>query len=165
MDNLNRPEWDSYFMALAFVVSQRSLDPVTKHGTVIVDKDRRVISTGYNSPPKGCDDTKIPLTRPQKYAYFLHSEAGAMLFARQDLSDCTIYVTGEVCSRCLGMIIQSGIKRVVCGHVKSACIDENEKLAKDLLLYGQDISIEYAPVGDYIRLLVDTVSYAKNKLA
>ena len=47
-------------MSLAFEIAQGSVDPDTKHGTVIVDDCHAILSTGYNSFPQGCDDENLP---------------------------------------------------------------------------------------------------------
>src|SRR5512146_3414705 len=62
-----RPGWDEYFLDLAEQVSRRSPDPSTKHGCVLVDRDRRVVSTGYNGPVAGLPNDLVPVTRPEKY--------------------------------------------------------------------------------------------------
>ena len=49
----SRPTWDEYFLAIVEVVSTRSPDPHTKHGCVLVDAGKRVLSTGYNGPVSG----------------------------------------------------------------------------------------------------------------
>ena len=36
---MERPDWNNYFLSIAFIVSARSRDQETKHGTVIVDKN------------------------------------------------------------------------------------------------------------------------------
>ena len=69
MDKKQR-EWDEYFMKIAEVVSLKSKDPVSKNGCVIVDPDRRVVSTGYNGMVRGADESKMTLSeRPMKYRF------------------------------------------------------------------------------------------------
>lgn len=122
----NRISWDEYFLNIAEAVSLRSLDPSTKHGTVIVDNKNHIISTGYNGPIRGIDDSKIDWTRPNKYAEILHSEENSILHSRQDLTGCTAYITGRPCHRCLRMMIQAGIKKIIYGDRSSKCIDEDD---------------------------------------
>ena len=51
-DNVRlRPNWDHYFMKLAFLAAQRSNCMKRRVGCVLV-RDKRVISTGYNGTPK-----------------------------------------------------------------------------------------------------------------
>ena len=118
--------WDDYFMKLAIVVSERSPDPNTKHGCVIVDKEKKIISTGYNGPISNIDDSTIDWSRPAKYRWVIHAEENAVLFAKQNLRDCTAYVTGQPCVYCFRRFCQVGMKRVVCGDVQSQCLDEDD---------------------------------------
>ena len=71
MDEFGRPDWDTYFMALAFVVAQRSIDPNTKHGTVLVSKDKRILVTGYNGPIKNSMDKKEYSLHINVYAFMI----------------------------------------------------------------------------------------------
>ena len=52
--------WDEYFMSLALLSSQRSKDPATQVGAVIVNKNKRIIGIGYNGFPHGCSDDDLP---------------------------------------------------------------------------------------------------------
>ncbi|WP_432798829.1 deoxycytidylate deaminase [Poriferisphaera sp. WC338] len=125
----SRPSWDDYFLELAEQVSRRSPDPSTKHGCVIVDQDKRVVSTGYNGPVQGLPNEEVPLTRPEKYDWFVHAEDNAVAFARCDLRGGTAYVTGQPCAPCFRRLLQVGLKRIVYGGRQSACISESETAA------------------------------------
>ena len=46
-------DWDEYFMSLASAVSRNSKCLSRKIGAVLI-KDKSVIATGYNGPPRGC---------------------------------------------------------------------------------------------------------------
>lgn len=125
---------------MAFAAARRSVDPSTKHGCVIVSKDNRILSTGYNGPIKGADDEKLPTCRPQKYWLWLHAEENALLAysgSHQDILGGTAYVTGQPCHKCLRMMIQKDLSRVVfCDtpSTKSVMIDETEKEACRLVM-------------------------------
>jgi len=54
VDKQERIGWDEYFGSLACLISSRSPSQKLKVGVVIV-KDRRVISSGYNGYPSGCE--------------------------------------------------------------------------------------------------------------
>lgn len=125
-------KWDSRFLSLAKEVSTWSKDPSTGVGAVIVDKDHRLVSVGFNGFPRGIKDDERLNNRELKYEYTIHAEVNAVLFAKQPLDDCTIYVWPlPPCSRCAAILAQSGIARVVsqavteerwkesCGHGES----------------------------------------------
>jgi len=124
-----RPDWDTYFLRIADVVATRSPDRGTQHGCVIVDSDRRIVSTGYNGPVAGLRDEAIPLTRPAKHDWIIHAEDNAALFARPDLAGCTVYVTGLPCTACLRRLLQAGVTRIVTGPRWSQCMTAEEHAA------------------------------------
>lgn len=106
--------WNRRFLELASFISNWSKDPSTKVGAVIVDCNRRIISTGYNGFPIGVSDNQERLeNRDFKYKAILHAEENAIMFAKKDLSRCSLYVSSlPPCSHCASLIIQSGIKNV-----------------------------------------------------
>ena len=116
--NLTPTKWDRRFLDLSQHLSSWSKDPSTQVGAVIVDQDRRIISTGYNGFPRGVDDIDERLTtRAIKYEMIVHAEVNAILFATQSLKGSTLYTWPFMpCSRCAGIVIQSGITRVVAPH-------------------------------------------------
>ena len=112
---MNSTKWDERFLELAKLVGSWSKDPSTKVGAVIVDDKNRIVSVGYNGFPRGVEDSeKRLLEREQKYDIIVHAEANALSFANKPVEGCTLYTFPfQPCSRCAGLIIQSGIKRVV----------------------------------------------------
>jgi dCMP deaminase len=104
-------EWHERFLTLAEHIAQWSKDPSTKVGAVIVDPQRRIVSTGYNGAPQSVSDV-ADVPRERKLMRTLHAEANAILFAKRDLTGCTIYVTHHPCAHCAAMIIQAGITTV-----------------------------------------------------
>lgn len=106
-------KWENWFLDLAKVVSKKSKDPSTKVGAVIADPKNRFISLGYNGYPRGIKDEGLD-NREEKYAKVIHAEINAILFAKRDLTDCTLYVYPLApCSNCMSVIIQSGITRII----------------------------------------------------
>ena len=49
----DRDKWDRRFLKIAREGATWSKDPSTQVGAVIVDQDQRVVSLGYNGPPRG----------------------------------------------------------------------------------------------------------------
>ena len=167
---MDKISWDSYFLTLAFVAAQRSIDPNTKCGAVIVSKDKRVLSMGYNGPIKNSHDDKIPLTRPEKYYHMIHGEENALLAYNgsfQDISEATAYVTGRPCHKCLRMLLQKGIKRIVYSNANvTKVVDAEDMKAQQIMLNDRDEKIEIVEVGSdgIFQLLNNTVSYINRKL-
>lgn len=47
-------------MGAAFLVAKRSKDPVSQVGACIVNSEKKIVATGYNGMPIGCDDDEFP---------------------------------------------------------------------------------------------------------
>lgn len=147
---MNKVNWDDYFLTMCFLVSQRSVDPSTKCGAVLVSSDRRILSTGYNGPIKGADDSVIPLTRPEKYPHFLHAEENCLLAyagSNQDLNGATMYVTGVPCHKCLRMMLQKGIKKIITtdGNVAVMHDSDEEKICQSMVDYTPGVTVVKLP--------------------
>jgi dCMP deaminase len=110
-------EWTQYFLQIAETVKLKSKDQRTQIGAVIVGEDNEIVSTGYNSFPRGInDDIQERQERPEKYYWVVHAEMNAILNAARigvSTKDCTMYLTcGVPCSDCCRGIINAGIKRI-----------------------------------------------------
>ena len=127
LSDSNRPDWNQYFMNVAKVVVSRSVCLRHKIGTVIVNDDHQILSTGYNGPPRGVKHCKdriggcirdrddIPSGEMQEYCYGLHSEANAIAQAAREgirLKDATLYCTYKPCSLCARLIVNVGITKI-----------------------------------------------------
>lgn len=111
--------WVEYFRTLAHTVKLKSKDENTQIGAVIVGKDKEIVSTGYNSFPRGLkDNLKERQERPEKYYWFEHAERNAIYNAARigvSTKGCTMYLScGIPCSDCARGIINAGIKRIFC---------------------------------------------------
>jgi dCMP deaminase len=122
-----RPSWDEYFMSIADLVGSRGTCDRGRLGCVIV-KDKRVIATGYVGSPLGiahCDEighemhtvTHEDGSQSRHCIRTTHAEQNAICQAARTgipLEGATIYQKMTPCYVCAKMIINSGIKRVVC---------------------------------------------------
>ena len=107
-------------MSIAILVSLRSKDPSSKVGAVLV-KDRKIIGTGYNGFPSGCDESQFPWERDvekygwlnTKYPYVIHAEANALLNTVADSRACEMYVTMHPCNECAKLLIQGGVTHLM----------------------------------------------------
>ena len=104
--------WDKYYMKIASVVSERSKDPNTQVGAVLVSKDNHIIGTGYNGFPPGCDESPELWESPTKYDYVIHSEMNTIIHSLGDTKGSTLYTTLFPCNDCAKAIIAAGISEV-----------------------------------------------------
>ena len=117
--------WVEYFRNLAHNVKLKSKDINTQIGAVIVGKDKEIVSTGYNSFPRGIDDTKKQRQeKPEKYFFFEHAERNAIYNAARigvSTKGTTMYLScGVPCADCARGIINAGIVRIFCEKGGSA---------------------------------------------
>jgi len=135
-------EWNEYFLGIAEQVKLKSKDKNTQIGAVIVGVDREILSTGYNSFPRGLDDMiEERQERPEKYYFMEHAERNAIYNAARvgtPIKDSSIYITSGVpCMDCARGIINSGIKKVYCKKVctttNKEMWDEHQKRSIDML--------------------------------
>ena len=79
----DRPDWDSYFMEIADIVSKRSTCKRRNVGALIV-KNKRILATGYNGAPTGLkhcmevgclrEQMKVPPGERHELCRGLHAE-------------------------------------------------------------------------------------------
>lgn len=122
-----RPSWDKYFLEIARTVATRATCDRGRSGCVVV-KDKGILCTGYvgsaiNLPH--CDEVGHLIktvhnedgTTSQHCVRTIHAEQNAIARAARfgiSLEGATMYLKMEPCHVCAKMIINSGIKRVVC---------------------------------------------------
>ncbi len=112
-----RPDWDSYFLKLAMLASERATCPRMHCGCVLV-KNKNVIATGYNGSIPGddhCEDVGC-LIVDHHCVRTNHAEMNAITQAAKwghPVDGATAYVTNMPCTTCAKALIAAGIKRVV----------------------------------------------------
>ena len=109
--------WIEYFYNIAEEVKKKSKDKNTQIGAVIVGIDKEIVSTGYNSFPRGIDDERAERQeKPEKYFWFEHAERNAIYNAARigvSTKGCTMYLTcGIPCADCARGIINAGISKI-----------------------------------------------------
>lgn len=123
---------DDLYMQLALLTSDRSKDPSSQVGAVVVNESEKNIAYGYNGAPKGMSDDDMPWDSVGeqtgeldkiKNSFVVHAERNAILNylkkSREFDDDlygekgATLYVTWFPCNECAKEIIQSGISKVV----------------------------------------------------
>src|SRR5262245_35957481 len=120
--SLNRPSFDQMFMMQAYVNALRGSCRRLRVGALIVrDRDKRVISGGYNGAPRGMPDClqvgcdlRPNLDGRESCFRTLHAESNALdLAGRVDSEPHTLFCTHIPCRNCALRIVQHGVRRVV----------------------------------------------------
>ncbi len=157
-EEYSRPSWDEYFLEIAKLVGSRSTCDRGRNGAVIV-KNKRIITTGYVGTPMGmshCDevghlmsDVVNPDGSISKHCIrTIHAEQNAIIQAALhgiSTEGSTLYVKFEPCFICCKMIINAGIKRVVC-QKKYHAAELTRKFFKEAgveIVYMEDRVEEY----------------------
>ena len=142
--------WDEYFINIAEQVKLKSKDKRTQIGVVVVGKDNEIVSTGYNSFPRGIDDNiSDRQERPEKYFWFEHAERNAIYNAARigvSTLGTTMYMTcGMSCSDCARAIINSGVSKIVLRKGKGAKGNKwNESAERSMKMFEEaGVIVEY----------------------
>ncbi len=131
----NARTWDDVFMKMADAVAERSKDPSTQVGAVLVSPDHRQVAIGYNGFPPSVPDVEDVLNKfrdfdsgPRahehitvplggglsKYDVIVHAEKNALANCHVRPEEWTLYITAQPCMECAKDIAAAGITRVVC---------------------------------------------------
>lgn len=90
---MSKLSWDEYYMNIADAVSTKSPDRIKVGSVLISNKDNKILSTGYNSTPKGVNNANIDFTdRDLIKKIIVHSELNCVIY-KNNFEDCTLYVT------------------------------------------------------------------------
>jgi len=122
-----RPSWDEYFMEVAKSIAKRATCDRGRSGCVIA-KDKQIMVTGYVGSPVGlphCDEVGHLMkkvihdddTISQHCVRTVHAEQNAICQAAKrgvSIDGGTLYCKMTPCRTCAMLIINCGIKRVVC---------------------------------------------------
>ena len=143
--------WKEYFRNIVHQVKLKSKDKYTQIGAVIVGKDNEIVSTGYNSFPRGINDNEpLRQERPEKYYWFEHAERNAIYNAARigvSTKGTTMYLTcGIPCADCCRGIINAGITTIVCevGEAGAKGVKWEESGKRSLEMFREaGVTIEY----------------------
>lgn len=138
-----RPSWDEYFMELANTVSKRATCDRGRSGCVIV-KDRQLLVSGYVGSPSGlphCDEAGHLFRKSidedgnitTHCVRTVHAEQNAICQAARRgiaLDGATLYCRMTPCRTCAMLIINCGIKRVVCERKYHAGAESEQLFAQ-----------------------------------
>lgn len=112
-----RATWQEYFMNIAKIVSERSTCDRAYVGCVLVNKDNRIVSTGYNGSISGnpqCDEVGHTM-RDGHCIATIHAEMNALLYCAKEgisVKNSICYVTHFPCLNCTKALIQAGVSKI-----------------------------------------------------
>jgi dCMP deaminase len=141
-EKYQRPSWDEYFLHVADTVAQRATCDRGRSGCVIV-KNKQILVTGYVGSPSGlphCDDVGHQMKKTihedgsitNHCVRTVHAEQNAICQAAKRgiaLEGSTLYCRMTPCRVCAMLIINCGIKRVVCEKKYHAGAESEEMFA------------------------------------
>jgi dCMP deaminase len=110
---MNRINWEEYALQIAGVARTRSEDPWKRVGVCILDKNNRVISTGYNglAPGKVAPDAFWE-DREKRLPLVIHAETNALSLVNNG-EGFLLASTLMPCPACALNIAAHGIKKVI----------------------------------------------------
>ncbi|OGI15730.1 MAG: cell division protein DedD [Candidatus Moranbacteria bacterium RBG_19FT_COMBO_42_6] len=161
-EKCKRPSWNEYFLNIAKIVGSRGTFDRGQIGCVITN-DKRIISTGYAGSPVGlphCDDVGHEMHTvvhedghdSRHCIRTTHAEQNAIVQAARfgaALLGATLYCKATPCYSCAKMIINAGIKRVVCEQDYHAGERSKEIFKEAGIQYElvNDVMTEYEDMG------------------
>ena len=113
----SRLSWEEYFMNIAEMVSERGTCDRAYVGCLLVNKDHRIVSTGYNGAITGnpqCDEVGHKL-RDGHCIATIHAEMNALLYCAKEgitVRGSHCYVTHFPCLNCTKALIMAGIRKI-----------------------------------------------------
>ncbi|MFL8887670.1 deoxycytidylate deaminase [Helcococcus kunzii] len=113
-----RRSWEEYFMNIAEIVSERGTCDRAYAGCVLVNKDNRIVSTGYNGSISGnpqCDEIGHKM-RDGHCIATIHAEINALIYCAKEgisVKNSVCYVTHFPCLNCTKALIQAGISKII----------------------------------------------------
>jgi len=108
-------DWQK-LLKIAYLEAQKSTNPSTQNGAILVDDKGNVILSAVNSFPDGVTETEERQNRPLRYKFSVHSERNVLYLAARlgiKTEGLLMVCPWAACTDCAQGIIQAGIKRLV----------------------------------------------------
>lgn len=106
-------DYDTYFMKLTALTSEKSPCDRLKVGCILV-KNKRIVSQGYNGFLSGCPHESI--VRNNHEQAIVHAEQNAISYCARygtNCDGCTAYITHYPCIICCRILLAAGIKKII----------------------------------------------------
>jgi dCMP deaminase len=153
-----RPSWDEYFMEVMEAISKRATCDRGRSGCVIV-RNKQILVTGYVGSPMGlphCDEVGHQMKKmlnedgsiSEHCVRTVHAEQNAVCQAAKlgvSIDGATVYCRMTPCRVCAMILINCGIKRIVCERKYHAGAESEEMFKK----VGISVEYKYNEVQSY----------------
>jgi dCMP deaminase len=154
---VSRPTWDEYFIEICKTVSLRGTCNRGRVGCVVA-RDKQILVTGYAGSPIGlphCDEVGHQMRKTihedgretMHCVRTTHAEQNAICQAAKlgiSINGSTLYCRMTPCSTCAKMIINSGIRRIVCEKKYHAGQESEELFRKagiEIIFFSDETEI------------------------
>jgi dCMP deaminase len=138
-----RPTWDEYFLEVAATIAKRATCDRGRSGCVIA-RDKQLLVSGYVGSPVGlphCDDVGHQMKKmlhedgriTQHCVRTVHAEQNAICQAAKRgiaIDGATLYCRMTPCRTCAMLMVNCGIRRVVCERKYHAGAESEEIFGK-----------------------------------
>ena len=126
---------DEYFMELVDQVAARSTCRRRAVGAILVDRERRILATGYNGVPKKFDHcTEQPCidaeSAPGSPCFAVHAEMNALIQCAERRDIFILYVSTTPCFECAKILANTALKGVI---AKTVYTEPNDHSGIELL--------------------------------
>ena len=153
-----RPSWDDYFTEVANAISKRATCDRGRSGCIIA-RDKQILVSGYVGSPTGfphCDEVGHQMKKvthengavTEHCVRTVHAEQNAICQAARigvSIAGATLYCRMTPCRTCAMLLINCGIRRVVCER-RYHQGEESEEMFK---VAGVQLEYKYDEVQQY----------------
>lgn len=149
---LHKADWDSYFFSVALMVGSRADCTRRQFGCIAVDPSKRIVATGYNSPPAGelsavqryfednvcrppngfpcCKKPGAPQNQSYDMCNAIHAEQNCLLQLGSHYDPVDLYVVGR--DGQTGELLDAGMPCIMCSRfIKQANVENVHTLNAD----------------------------------
>lgn len=112
-----------HFMILAKLLAQRTDDPRTGVGAIIINKEKEIVGLGWNGFPRKVRNGEFARASrhdgepDKKYPYIIHAEQNALMMRNtKNIDGGTLFVTKTPCDECTAFLEMQKIRTVALGE-------------------------------------------------
>lgn len=158
--NNDRPDWDAYYLFMAYAASLRGSCTRRQVGALIVSQDHSLISTGFNGKGAGlvncldapCEGAFGASGQNLDQCEAIHAEVNALLRFPDKTKVHSVYVTCSPCTHCVDILLGTNACRIIFPEEYA----HNEEARRRWLKAGRQW-IHYKPSSLKSKELLDSV--------